>query len=582
VLAESIRIVSDREVIRYVLQQPGSYGTLLGAGASAEAGVPTASEICDQIRGHLREADPSRDDGELDALLKWQDPKRRYSTCLLQFGNAAQRVEYFRRLLRAKQPAFSHHATALLMQRGVFMQTCLTTNFDKLIELAFAQQGDVECQPIRMQEEARFWGTEPDKCYAIKLHGDYDTHNILNTRNETLQIEPDLLALTARALRDCGLVVLGAAGHEESVLRFLSDLTSIAQKDNVLSMGLFWGIYVGSTKREELTEEEWRSAVLHHVESGAVSEEVVELMARADTADRPCAFFPVQGAGSFLFRLINAAKDSALEGAAELYLDHEMRLRHVFEKTGLSSTAIDEHISALAKQRQNILAQAPQRSQAAETVWTAENPGDSRAVQVVYGDITSRSLMGSANLADSRRAVVSPEDTCISAGGGVAFALLAKAGPRIILNELSKLSPIGHCDVAVTSGGNLPVHYILHAAAIRIESDATYSVTERDVSKTFTAALECAAALGVEVILAPLIAAGVGPLTPAQSFAAIIRAFSAWDSQVRPLRLVIVIYKESLLPRADVESTLRRELSGDFELDRVAAASGTSIGDGSS
>ena len=188
--------------------------------------------------------------------------------------------------------------------------------------------------------------------------------------------------------------------------------------------------------------------------------------------------------------------------------------------------------------------------------------------------------MGSAHLADSRRAVVSPEDTCISAGGGVAFALLAKAGPRIILNELSKLSPIGHCDVVATSGGNLPVHYIFHAAAIRIEADATYSVTERDVSTTFTAALECAAALGVEVIFAPLIAAGVGPLTPAQSFAAIISAFSAWDGQVRPMTVVIVIYKESLLPRADVESTLRRELSG-YELDRVVASSGTSIGGGS-
>ena len=182
------------------------------------------------------------------------------------------------------------------MQRGVFMQTCLTTNFDKLIELAFAQQGDVECQPIRMQEEARFWGTEPDKCYAIKLHGDYDTHNILNTRNETLQIEPDLLALTARALADRGLVVLGAAGHEESVLRFLNDLTLIAQKDNVLSMGLFWGIHIGSAKREELTEEEWRSAVLRQIESGAVSEE----NRRIDGSGRYCVLSTL--ACSFQFK----------------------------------------------------------------------------------------------------------------------------------------------------------------------------------------------------------------------------------------------------------------------------------------
>jgi hypothetical protein len=74
---------------------------------------------------------------------------------------------------------------SLLAARRVLRTTCLTTNFDKLLELAFAKQGEVECQAIRTPEEAAYWGGEPDKCYILKLHGDYDTHSILNTRDET-------------------------------------------------------------------------------------------------------------------------------------------------------------------------------------------------------------------------------------------------------------------------------------------------------------------------------------------------------------------------------------------------------------
>jgi hypothetical protein len=292
--AKNIAVTSDLDVLRYVRQQPGRYALFMGAGASLEADVLTADQICRDIRNRLEQQNPSRSQDDLEDLLNWNDPRRRYSTCLMRYGrSAAQRVAYFRELLKAKQPAFCHHSTALLMKRGILRRTCLTTNFDKLIEVAFAQQGGGECQPIRSHEEAMFWDEEDvDKCYVVKLHGDYDTHNILNTRDETLRIEDDLEAIAGGVLEDAGLIVLGAAGHEDSVIRLFDDLTSRADR-RMLSMGLFWGVYVGPAEEERPADDEVEERVRAAIESGSVSQEIVEMVSRANTTDRESAFFLV-------------------------------------------------------------------------------------------------------------------------------------------------------------------------------------------------------------------------------------------------------------------------------------------------
>jgi len=51
-------------------------------------------------------------------------------------------------------------------------------------------------------------------------------------------------------------------------------------------------------------------------------------------------------------------------------------------------------------------------------------------------------MMSDPAFSGMRRAVVSPEDTTVSAGGGVALRLLTLAGPRYLLNELTKLPDV--------------------------------------------------------------------------------------------------------------------------------------------
>src|SRR6185369_7417537 len=160
-------VVSDRVAAAQILQTRGAYNGFFGAGLSVEAGVPTADQICVQIaKSQLRiygfgeSADINAPDVH-DWLIKnlgWQYTEERYAKCIrTQFANPADRVDFFRRELAQVSPSFAHHGAAILMSEGVLSRTCLTTNFDKLLETAFATQGKTECQALRTAGEVQYW-----------------------------------------------------------------------------------------------------------------------------------------------------------------------------------------------------------------------------------------------------------------------------------------------------------------------------------------------------------------------------------------------------------------------------------------
>jgi O-acetyl-ADP-ribose deacetylase (regulator of RNase III) len=96
---------------------------------------------------------------------------------------------------------------------------------------------------------------------------------------------------------------------------------------------------------------------------------------------------------------------------------------------------------------------------------------DGRSVWLAYGDIACPSYLGHRTFGDAIRAVVSPGDTFLTIGGGVAMAT-EKARLRATLHEVSKFAPISQGESRPTSGGLLPVHYIMHAATIKIRTPA--------------------------------------------------------------------------------------------------------------
>ena len=570
---EKVDIVPDYEVIRYVVSNPKLYTAWIGAGTSREATIATADEICKEIRDRLAEfAKPADKDKWAREELNWDDRERRYSTCLKKFGPEALRVRYFRQLIQGRPPVFSHHAVSLLMQFGYLKNTCLTTNFDKLVEIAFAQQSNSECQPIRSDEEARFWQPEKDQYYVIKLHGDYDTHNIRNTNDETIGIPKQLQEIGFSVMKRSGLIVIGSSGYENSVIRVFNEV--IENNDStILNMGLYWGVYVNGSR--ETSAETTEQRVIDAIKQQAVSRKIVEMMASMSTK-RPnvrCAFFPLWGgAGNFFFELVQSTKSRAIIGEAVRFLDHQMRLRHIFTQGHLAPEAIQRRLERLDRKAQqstrgwdlNAKAQVPVH------IWKATGQNSKASLEVLYGDITSRSLMDSGNPM-LRSAVVSPDDNFISASGGVALALLQKAGQHTLLNELAKFSTVEQGEVVVTSGGELPVNYLFHAAATRLRTDGSSEINAENIFAAMNSVFAKVLSLSIARVFVPLIGSGEG-VKSEESLEAILRAlkFLAQNHPAAEVQLSIVILEEGILARKDVGDSLKKVLQPEFKVEAIS------------
>jgi O-acetyl-ADP-ribose deacetylase (regulator of RNase III) len=77
-------------------------------------------------------------------------------------------------------------------------------------------------------------------------------------------------------------------------------------------------------------------------------------------------------------------------------------------------------------------------------------------IQIVRGDITEMTV----------DAIVNPANTDLTLDGGVAAAIGRKGGERL-QKDCERLAPIRLGEAAVSTGGNLRAHYVIHAASMR-------------------------------------------------------------------------------------------------------------------
>jgi O-acetyl-ADP-ribose deacetylase (regulator of RNase III) len=569
-------IVSEEKASDLLSQTPGRFVLYLGAGASAEAGVPTASDICRELaEERVREEERNRLRMHLEPLdldqkaraellnreFDWDNEEERYFNCVRRARpTEASRVEYFRGKLKYTKPAFAHYASSLLMADKCVSRTALTTNFDKLLENAFAEIGHTECQAIRMSDEIRFWRQEDDKCYVIKLHGDYDTHNILNTADETNDLEPRMVTESRNLLRDAGMIVLGSAGREESIHKLMDALAARdARDERVLEFGLLWGVFAGPGRPAALDRAEMEALVRKKISEGAVGKHIVKLMERRSRDNEAFAFFPVWGCGSFLWNTVHHFERQPLIAKARQYLDHELRIGEVFQRKGLSEAARKRHIEALTHAR-NKIASPGDPSIPHEYVLEAKTDDGATRVWLAYGDIADEGLLGDSGIDARVKAIVSPEDTFLSIGGGAALAIAEKAGLRRLLNDLYQFSPpVEQGSTTVTSAGSLDVHYLLHAASVDVTEEGA-TTNYAFVKKATSSVLSAIAALGIDVAWIPLLGAGVANMSPEDSAKAIIEAVDNWLETGHGCTIVITVFREKLLSRDKMENLLREGL----------------------
>lgn len=232
---------------------------LLGAGASAAGGIPTAGEMVWQFKQQLystqRRVAPqlvadltnaavrSQLQSHIDALGSL--PKANGAGEYAALFEAAYPSESDRRaFLDAKvsggKPSYGHVALATLMRAGL-VRLVWTTNFDSLVADACAKvydrtgaltMGSLDAPVVALQaiHEQR-WPVE------VKLHGDFRSRRLKNTSDELRAQDQQLRDQLHLSCQQFGLVVVGYSGRDDSVMDVLDAALS---SPSPFPAGLFW------------------------------------------------------------------------------------------------------------------------------------------------------------------------------------------------------------------------------------------------------------------------------------------------------------------------------------------------------
>ena len=212
-----------------VYTNKGVYAVLLGSGVSRDAGIPTGWEITlDLVEkvATLEEASTGGNPEGWYAQRYEKDPD--YAELLgAVTKTSAERREllhsYFvpneeEREQGLKQPTAAHRAIALLVAKG-YIKVILTTNFDRLMEMALRDAG---VEPTVISSPDGVAGATPlphIDCVVVKLHGDYLDQRLKNTEQELSHYDESVDAYLDRILDEFGLIVCGWSAEWDAALR---------------------------------------------------------------------------------------------------------------------------------------------------------------------------------------------------------------------------------------------------------------------------------------------------------------------------------------------------------------------------
>ena len=208
---------------------PGAYAFLVGSGVSRGSAIPTGWEVLGDLIVRLATAEGAQAPG--DPFPWYEDKFGKPATYpdVLE-GLASRPVErqallkgYFEptaadRESGVKVPTAAHRALADLARRGL-VKLILTTNFDRLVELALADAGVTPTVISGPEAAESAVPTAFTTCTVVKLHGDYLDSRLLNTEAELASYDERIQSLLDRLLDDHGLVVVGWSGTWDRALR---------------------------------------------------------------------------------------------------------------------------------------------------------------------------------------------------------------------------------------------------------------------------------------------------------------------------------------------------------------------------
>ncbi len=232
---------------------------LLGAGASASAGIATAGDMIWEFKQRLyvsqrrvsREAVADLSSPAVRAQLQSHIDASGYLpapgaadeyAALFEavYPAEADRRTYLDSKVAGGKPSFGHIALATLMRAGL-CRLVWTTNFDALVADAsarvFGSTAPLTTVALDAPELAAQCIADGRWPVEIKLHGDFRSRRLKNTSDELRHQDAQLRRLLVSACQRQGLLVAGYSGRDESVMDALEEALAA---DGAFPQGLFW------------------------------------------------------------------------------------------------------------------------------------------------------------------------------------------------------------------------------------------------------------------------------------------------------------------------------------------------------
>lgn len=231
----------------------------LGAGASASARVPTATDLmwsfkrtiyCSEQRVPLKMFDNLSDEHTRSRIQGYLDSTHRFPSAgapdeyaaLFEyaFPDPKDRRTKLDALLSGAQPSYGHNVLAAMMKLD-FARVIWTTNFDRLVEDAaygsFGTSSRLAVAAIDSAPTALRALNDGSFPLLVKLHGDFQSERLKNTRDELREQEVELRRALFEGCRRFGLIVSGYSGRDESIMDVLEEA---AKTQGGFPAGLFW------------------------------------------------------------------------------------------------------------------------------------------------------------------------------------------------------------------------------------------------------------------------------------------------------------------------------------------------------
>lgn len=257
--------------------RPQKFAWLLGAGASASAGIPTGYAMIQDFRKRLfcqlsgisqRVVDTNdplwieRIDSVLSTRSELPSPGNpsEYGAAFeVVFPNPEDRRIYIEDAVKKGTPSYGHRVLGSLLS-SQNIPCVFTTNFDQLVETASTVAGQLipadrraplTVSAIDNVDRAQLCFRESRWPLLVKLHGDFQSVELKNTTDELRQQDTKLRSVLTAACSRFGLVVVGYSGRDASVM---DALTEALEQPNPFPGGIYWTTQSTKTLLARVTE----------------------------------------------------------------------------------------------------------------------------------------------------------------------------------------------------------------------------------------------------------------------------------------------------------------------------------------